>query len=118
MIPDQQADTSARRDHDRKAKGTLPTAKRRSRFDGSLSRLDQRARVTVYELYEPVCCIRVAFASPATVLAAFAAGATATATPRAAMAARTRFFIVRSPTGRPRWIAERVLFVTMQKTGS
>jgi hypothetical protein len=52
----------------------------------------------VYSLYEPVCCMRVAAESPATVLplwnvAAFASGATAAERLRAAKAARIRFFI-------------------------
>jgi hypothetical protein len=52
-----------------------------------------------YEFNEPVCCDRVACASPATVLplwktAALAAtGATAVARPKAATAARMMFFI-------------------------
>ncbi len=50
----------------------------------------------------PVCCIRVAWASPATVLPAFATGAMAAVRLRAAKAARIMFFIVilHQPAGR------------------
>jgi hypothetical protein len=48
----------------------------------------------VYSLYEPVCCCRVAWASPATVLLASATGAMAAVRLRAANAAKIKFFIV------------------------
>jgi nucleoside permease NupC len=49
--------------------------------------------VARYCPYEPVCCVRVACASPAIVLAALATGAMAAARLRAAKAARIMFFI-------------------------
>jgi hypothetical protein len=55
------------------------------------------ADIPAYRPYEPVCCIRVACASPATVLAAEATGAMAAVRVRAAKAARTKLFIGLSP---------------------
>jgi hypothetical protein len=51
------------------------------------------SRRSAYWLYEPVCCCRVAWASPAIVLLAFAAGTIAAVRLRAAKAARIMFFI-------------------------
>jgi hypothetical protein len=59
---------------------------------GVVNRRRSNARFA-YWLYEPVCCVRVASASPAIVLLAFATGAMAAVRLRAAMAARIMFFI-------------------------